>query len=58
MSQQMFGAERDPRTLADELYFYKHELLATSGWQAVPTPPQDPDRDHHRHRRHLGRPLL
>jgi pimeloyl-ACP methyl ester carboxylesterase len=33
MIQHMFGGERDPRTLADELYFYEHELLATSGWQ-------------------------
>ncbi|MFI1916752.1 alpha/beta fold hydrolase [Nocardia sp. NPDC020380] len=30
---QMFGGERDARTLADERYFYEHELHATAGWE-------------------------
>ncbi|MEV6773364.1 alpha/beta hydrolase [Nocardia sp. NPDC051030] len=31
--EQMFGGERDTRTLAEEAFFYEHELLPTSGWQ-------------------------
>jgi pimeloyl-ACP methyl ester carboxylesterase len=30
---QMFGAERDPQTLADERYFFAHALLPTTTWQ-------------------------
>lgn len=33
MLEQMFGGERDPRSIASDDFFYRHELHATSGWQ-------------------------
>ncbi|WP_433665683.1 alpha/beta fold hydrolase [Nocardia sp. CA-136227] len=33
MLQQMFGGERDPRAIASDDFFYRHELHTTSGWQ-------------------------
>ncbi|GAB0103480.1 alpha/beta hydrolase [Nocardia sp. JMUB6875] len=31
--QQMFGGERDPRSIESDDFFYRHELRTTSGWQ-------------------------
>ncbi|MGW4351468.1 alpha/beta fold hydrolase [Nocardia sp. NPDC004582] len=33
MLRQMFGGERDPRSIASDDFFYRHELHTTSGWQ-------------------------
>ncbi|MVU82549.1 alpha/beta fold hydrolase [Nocardia sp. ET3-3] len=31
--QQVFGGERDPRSIESDDFFYRHELRTTSGWQ-------------------------
>ncbi|MFE3755753.1 alpha/beta fold hydrolase [Nocardia tengchongensis] len=33
MLEQIFGGERDPRAIASDDFFYRHELHPTSGWR-------------------------